>query len=483
MITIILQERIMKYKKLAATIIMTSFLGMYISPAACLAKTKKKENKDNQTKSTKVLKSQVSEYRFDYINTDWWRSFDDEYLNDYIVKAIENNHDLKIATLRVEQYRQMEKMQLANELPAVGVGFSPTGMKLPGVTNTSGMWAFPITVSYEPDIFLKNRDKTRSAKKDWEKSKIEERSSYITIASAVGATYFNLIRADKLIELQKDIIQSRKEIYELMSERNKAGLTSTADLVRANKAYVSATADLSDLEKSRDTLLNNLAVLIGESPANASNLKRKPYEESYLVKIPESIPSEIIDQRPDYLAAEIMLEKAGIDTRAAKKEFLPRINLIGIMAFGSSALNTAFNWSNVFGLLAASAMFDLFAGGRKVANLKLKKNQYEQILHNYYNTNLKAIQEVNDSLSAAKTREKNYKESVKRYNLENEKFILADKKFNIGAKSKLDRMKDEERLLVAEKDEVNGKINYLISTIDVYKAVGGKDLTTVNDSL
>ena len=78
-------------------------------PAACLAKANKKESKDKQTKKSKLIKSQVSEYRFDYINSEWWNTFDDEYLNQYIVKAIENNHDLKIATLRVEQYRQMEK--------------------------------------------------------------------------------------------------------------------------------------------------------------------------------------------------------------------------------------------------------------------------------------------------------------------------------------------------------------------------------------
>ena len=464
----------MKYKKIAAAIIMTSFIGMNIMPAACLAKVSKKENKNKQTKETKVIKSQISEYQFDYINTDWWKTFDDEYLNDYIVKAIENNHDLKIATLRVEQYRQMEKMQLANELPAVGVGFSPTGMKLPGATNTSGMWAFPITVSYEPDIFLKNRDKTRSAKKDWEKSKIEERSSYITIASAVGATYFNIIRADKLIELQKEIIQSRQEIYELMSERNKAGLTSTADLVRANKACVSATADLSDLEKSRDTLLNNLAVLIGESPANAGNLKRKAYEDSYLVKIPESIPSEIIDQRPDYLAAEIMLQKAGIDTRAAKKEFLPRINLIGLMAFGSSALNTAFNWNNVFGLLAASAMLDLFAGGRKVANLKLKKNQYEQILHNYYNTNLKAMQEVNDSLLSLKQDDKKYKTNLNVYKLEQKDFDYSTIKYEEGLISYLDLLQRKENLLSLNKLVVSDKLDCNIDYIGLYKATGAR---------
>ncbi len=464
----------MNYKKLAATVIITSIIGLNFMPAACFAKTTQKVNKDKQNKKTKVIKSQVTEYRFDYINTDWWKRFDDEYLNNYIIKAVENNHDLKIATLRVEQYRQMEKMQLANELPSVGVGFSPTGMKLPGVTNTSGMWAFPITVSYEPDIFLKNRDKTRSAKKDWEKAKIEERASYITIASAVGATYYNIIKADKLIELQKDIIQSRKEIYELMSERNKVGLTSTADVVRANKAYVAATADLNDLEKSRDTLLNNLAVLIGESPANANKLKRKAYEDSYLVKIPDSIPSEIIDQRPDYLAAEIMVEKAGIDTRAAKKEFLPRINLIGLMAFGSSALNTAFNWSNVFGLLAASAMLDLFTGGRKVANLKLKKNQYEQILHDYYNTNLKAIQEVNDSLVSLKQDDKKYKTNLNVYKLEQIDFDYSTIKYEDGLISYLDLLQRKENLLSLNKLVVSDKIDCNIDYIGLYKATAAR---------
>lgn len=115
-----------------------------------------------------------------------------------------------------------------------------------------------------------------------------------------------------------------------MSDRNKAGLTSTADVVRANKAYVAANADLTELEKTRNSLLNSLAVLTGENPANIDKLKRKNYNDSYLVKIPESIPSEIIDQRPDYLAAEKMVEKAGIDVRVAKKEFLPKINLLGL---------------------------------------------------------------------------------------------------------------------------------------------------------
>ena len=463
----------MKYKRLAAAVITASFLGMNIMPAACLASTKKvKEKKEKQ--SNKVIKSKVSEYRFDYVNTDWWKSFDDEYLNDYIIRAIENNHDLKIATLRVEQYHQMTKLEFANQLPQVSGGFSPTGMKLPGSTSTTGMWAFPVVVSYELDLFLKNRDKTRASKKEWEKSKFDERASYIAISSAVGSTYFNIIKADKLIELQKEIIKDRKEIYELMAARNAVGLTSTADMVSANKAYVAATADLADLEKSRTVFLNSLAVLIGESPANISELKRKPYDDSYLVKIPESIPSEVIDQRPDYLAAEKMVEKAGIDVRVAKKEFLPSINLIGLAAFGASSLSQAFNWSSMLGLLGGSAMLNLFTGGRKVANLKLKKNAYEQILHDYYNTNLKAIQEVNDSLVSLKQDDKKYKTNLKVFNLEQEDFKYSEHKYDAGLISYLDLLQRKENLLSLNKQVVSNKIDCNVDYIGLYKATGTK---------
>ncbi len=451
----------MKYRnRIIASLILTGILSTCVAPIAQAAQ------------KNKVIKSQISQYRIDYVNTKWWENFNDNYLSEYILKAIENNHDLKIATLRVEQFHQIQRMQVSSELPQLSAGFAPGLLKMPGATNTTGNWGFPIIMSYELDLFGKNRNKSQSAKKDWERAKIDERAAYIAISSAVGATYFNVIRADKLIELQENIIKDRKEIFDLMTARNEAGLTSTADLVKANKAYVAANADLADLEKMRATLLNNLAVLIGESPANSNEIKRKQYDESYLVNIPETIKSEVIDQRPDYLAAEKMVEKAGLDVKIAKKEFLPSINLIGLAAFGSSALSQAFNWSNTFGLLGAGAMLDLFTGGRKVTALKLKKNNYEQVLHSYYNTNLKAIQEVNDSLVSLKQDDKKYKTNLEVFKLEEEDFKYTEQKYKEGLISYLDLLQKRENLLSLNKLVVSNKLDCNIDYIGLYKATG-----------
>ncbi|MEI8377872.1 MAG: TolC family protein, partial [bacterium] len=294
-------------------------------------------NKDKQ-----VLNAQVSEYKFDYINLAWWESFDDKILKGYIVKAVEQNQDLKIATLKVEEYNQLVKLQFAKELPSASISPGIGSLKMAGADG-SGIFNFPLVVNYEADVFLKNRDKTKSAKKQFEASKFDEKAAYIAIASAVASTYLNLVKVDKLIVIQNDIISYKEQIYNLMMTRNQQGITSTADTVKANKELILAQTDLIELEKSKNILSNKLAVLIGESPMNAADLKRIAYDDlKFKQEIPQKIPSEIIIKRPDVLRAEKQLEKAGIDVKIARKEFLPVFNILGLMVFSSSSLSGAF---------------------------------------------------------------------------------------------------------------------------------------------
>lgn len=137
----------------------------------------------------------------------------------------------------------------------------------------------------------------------------DERAAYISIASAVGTTYLNIIKLDKMIELQEEIVKDRKTIYNLMLARNKEGLTSTADTVKANKAYIAGNTDLTEYKKQRTKLLNQLCVLIGENPNNADKITRTSFEQlSYSGVIPTEISSDVITNRPDYLKAEKMLK-------------------------------------------------------------------------------------------------------------------------------------------------------------------------------
>lgn len=461
-------------KKVLTITLLMSMMTMTFTPVLAVENTNTAQPK--QFKSMVKKSKKVSDdYKYAYVNMDFWNSFNDANLSAYIDKAIKNNYDLKNATLAVEEYYQNTRLQFANELPQVGAGFSPSYVKLPGQSSWDWAFATPAIANYEADIFLKNRDKTKSAKKLYEGSQYDERAAYIAIASSVGTAYLNIVRLDKLIQLQKEIVDLRQEIYDLMLARNREGITSTADTVIANKALVQGQTDLIELEKQREFLLHQLAVLTGESPENVNEFKISAYENvNYTGNIPSEISSDVIVQRPDYLKAEAMVEKAGIDVRVARKEFLPTINITGIALFNAANFGSAWSTSSMLGALAAGAMLPIFTGGRRIANLKLKKVQYDEILNRYLKTNLTAIQEVNDALVAVKKDTEKMEQTKKQSELEKTDFMYNRDKYNQGTISKLDLIQYKENLLTIDKLVAQQQIECMVDYISLYKAVGSK---------
>ena len=201
-------------KKKIAILLLASFILTNLTPLSCLAINKKSSNEPKKVSITKTHKQRQKsdEFKYEYINYDWWKNFNDGILNGYIDKAIKNNYDLKSATIAVDEYYQAVRMQFANELPMAGVGFSPAFSKQPGTTSSGWMFATPAIANYELDLFLKNRDKTKASEREYEASLQDERAAYISIASAVGTTYLNIVKLDKMIELQEDIVKDRKLI-------------------------------------------------------------------------------------------------------------------------------------------------------------------------------------------------------------------------------------------------------------------------------
>ena len=465
-------------KKVISIALLASFISINFMPALAA------ENNNTSTATPKQFKSMVSknkknqksdDYKFAYINMNWWDNFNDDLLTSYIQKAVLNNYDLKMATINVEEYYQNVKSQFSKELPSATAGFGPGWFKAPGSTSTDINFGLPIIVQYEADIFLKNHDKTKSVKKLYEGSKLDERAAYISVASAVGSTYFNIINLDKMISLQEEIVKIRQEIYDLMLASNREGLTSTADTVKANKALVQGQTDLIELKKQREQMLHQMCVLIGESPENANSLARRSLDEiNYQLAVPSQIPSEIITHRPDYMKAELMVEKAGIDVRVAKKEFLPSINILGGALFNAGDLGSLFTTKNMLLGLGGGLMAPLFQGGSLIANLRLKKATYERILQNYYKTNLTAIQEVNDALVAARLDKDKMQQTEKQFNLEKSDYCFNEHKFNEGTISKLDLIQYQENLLTIEKLVAQQKVECMTDAISLYKATGSK---------
>lgn len=415
--------------------------------------------------------------KIDYVNICWWTNFSDSLLKEYIIQAINCNHDAKKASWKVEEYKQSVKLQFSQELPSLSVGGDYIGNHLPDtfIKTKTSLFTVPFLASYEADVFLKNHDKTKSSKKAYQAQKFQEQSTYISLASDVATTYINILKFDKQIHLQEELVNTKKEELARESARYKRGVTSVPKYNMLKKDYESSKSNLDEIIKSRDKALNQLAVLIGESPANATSLKRGNWDcLEYNKTIPCAISSDVIFSRPDVLASEANLEKSKIDVRVARKEFLPRFNIIGLYSLSNLGPDGFGTWGSTIAAIVAGATLDLFKGGAKIANLKINKARYEQMFEEYRQTDLNALKEVNNSMLIINEDTKIYKNTSENLITQKDNYQRACESYQRGVISYTDLLLEYEKYIDMEQNLTNSKTVLFVDYITLYKSVGGK---------
>ena len=416
------------------------------------------------------------------LNVEFFNRFNDGYLYQYINEAIENNHNAKQATIRVEEYRQGVKLQFANELPSFSVAADYLGIHSPkfnpNLSVSKNAFVLPFVANYEADFLLKNRDKTKSVKKTYEMSKFDEQSAYLALLSDVATVYTNILEYDKLVEEQAKIVDNYNQILNDDNKKLVRGVINTTELNNSKTNIEQASITLENLIKQREVLLMQFAVLIGRGvnvETINSDIPRGNIDNfEYNAVIPSEIESDAIFSRPDVKKAEMALEKAKIDIRVARKEFLPTFNITGIWAFNTIAPGSFFSWESSLAALLAGATQDIFTGGRKIANLKYKKAKYEELFEQYRQTDLDAVKEVNTSLCIIKHDTEIENKTKEKLLLETENLNNADKMLNRGVISKTQHINSENMYINKDMDLTKAKTRRLVNYYTLYKTVGGK---------
>ncbi len=422
--------------------------------------------------------------KFNYINMDWWKNYNDEILIEHFQALYENNHDLKIAALKAKQAEENIRLAGANQLPQVG--FDGTFSRVfRGPRTQFGNTVIPkyiqneiflpLNASYEIDIWGQNYLNRKSAKKQKEIIDQQERAAYIYLTSTFAANYYNLIKMDELkINLEK-IIELQKEIVSMTERKYNAGLASINEVLNEKQALVNFEKDLNTLNENKKLLNNQMTVLLGLN--TDKEVEHSDFDSISYPETPDSISTVVVQYRPDLLSAESYVKKVGLDVRVARREFLPKFILFGNIGFN------AYNWNRIFAgetfLANAGIMptWNIFSGGAKLARYRINKYEYKKAIEEYEKTVLTSIQEVNDALVESKTTKANLVKADEEFSLEKEKHELSEKQFSIGDSSRLDEMKSEVNLYLAKQRNIAAKVDNVISTISLYNAVGGIDYT------
>lgn len=412
------------------------------------------------------------------LNLKWFDNFQDPNLTKYILMAIEQNKDVEIARKNILKYRQEKNLSLSKLYPELNVGANYALLKIPASTipNTDiqpNSFILPFNFNWELDYLLKNYNRVEQAKLDIENSILELESTGLIAATDTASAYFNVSNLNKQIEEGEKILNSNKKIYEAYKKMLKIGAVNIVDVNLKEEIYLNSINNLNNLKKQRGVFLTNLAYLTGNSPYNLDEMEITPIDKiNFKGNYPENLVGSVICNRPDIKKLENEIKKAKIDITIAKKDFLPKITIIGLMSFSTIVQN--FGWDGVFAALVAGATQNIFDGGKRIFNFKLSKVEYETKIENYLKADLNALKEVNESLYTLKKDYESLLNGEKNINLAEINFNKANKMYNCGKSSYLDYLDESNVYTNSNISYYNLKNQNFINLISLYKAVGGE---------
>ncbi len=416
----------------------------------------------------------------------FWKRFDDEILINNLVESYQNNLDLKIANSKIKESEKIVKLSLSQELPSIsfegllGRTFASSNLERGGnnfAINNYKLTRFllPLSASWELDIWGKNRLKTKAQKQNLKMVEQDKNATLILLESTVATNYYNLIKIDKLIELEQELYNLNKNLLTLLIKKEKTGLANKNDILEIKEILIQNEQKIDNLKTKREILENQTGYLLGDKLL--SEIKRKSFSEVKLIEnIPLELNSGVILNRPDVISAKENIIRADYSAKAAKREFLPSFTITGTLGFnGYNTLSKLFSANTGLADLWVIPSFDIFDGNRKYNFLKLKKLELDRSYLEYDKAVLTSIEEVNNSLVLLKNENKNYRLSSNILEIHNEKtkLELANKEF--GLANEIDYILYQSAQILAQEKYVSDKINYIISMVNLYKTIGGVD--------
>lgn len=203
-------------------------------------------------------KIDTNNYRYDYVNIPFWQNFNDQDLLVGLNTVYLNNNDLKVSAIKVSEAQKLVKISLADELPHISFNgnikqtFKSSDevfgdITIPDFTETQ--FLLPLTLSYEIDIWGKNHLKTKAYKKKFEIMKQDERTVYISMTSAFATDYYNLVKVDKLIELQEKLIATQKDIVNAIEKKYTLGTANINQVIIEKKSLTYLQEELNKFKR------------------------------------------------------------------------------------------------------------------------------------------------------------------------------------------------------------------------------------------
>jgi len=414
--------------------------------------------------------------------TAWWTVFQNDELSGLENELLASNQTLKVALAHYQQARASAAVQNATLFPTVGVaptasrqrysGDRPTGSSFP-LTGpvTQNNLALPFTVSYEVDLFGQRRRTIEAAQASLQANAADLENVRLVLTAELAADYFTLRQLDTEIAILVRTVDTLQKGLDLVNSRHQGGVASGLDVAQEETLLNATRTQATLLRQQRKQFEDAIAVLTGRAAPDfhlqAQELSAQP------PSLDSSLPSDLLERRPDIAEAEREMAVANAQIGIAKAAYYPSLVLYGQGGWNSQKISQLFNAESGVWAVGATLAENIFTGGARRAQVQYSQANYDATVAGYRGTVLGAFQEVQDNITGMEVLQTAQQSQADAVAAARRQLDIATSRYVGGLVNYLDVVSAQQNLLSNEQEAAIIHGQRLVTSVLLVKALGG----------
>ncbi|BEV15795.1 efflux transporter outer membrane subunit [Herbaspirillum sp. DW155] len=411
----------------------------------------------------------------------WWKAFGSPALDALVEDALAHNADLEAAQAALHMARETAAAQGGSLWPSVDLQFTPTRQKVadtlasPLADNSYiyNLHTAQLNISYAPDIFGGARRQVEASRAQAEVQRFQRNATYLTLVSNVVLAVVNEASLREQLQAAEKAAALAAQQLELVEKQRTLGALGQADVAAQESLLAQAQAVLPGLRKQLAQQRDQIAVLAGRFPEQGGTPQLMLSALTLPSELPLSLPSTLVQQRPDVRAAQAQLQAASAQVGVAVANRLPSFSITGTLGSSAQDISNLFKPGTAFWSLGLNLATPIFHGGALQHQQRAAEAGLDQARAQYRSVVLAAFQNVADTLHAMAADADALKAAARAEGAARRSFDAAQAQWKAGLAGYPQVLLAEQNLLTASQSRVQAQAARLSDTVALFQALGG----------
>lgn len=407
----------------------------------------------------------------------WKEMFTDSQLQNYIEEGLQNNIDIRVAIEQISIAEAYVKQGKAGYFPTLTGNATYTRQELSENSQFGNQFSsldqyqLSGALSWEADIWGKIRSNKRAFQASYLQTVAAHKAVKSRLVANIASTYYQLLALDEQIKITEETIKTRNNSLETTQALKEAGNVTEVGVKQTEAQLYTAQAILIDLKNEARLLENTMSILLGSPMKEISRSTLESQEITAQLKT--GVPSQLLRNRPDVIAAEYNFINAFELTNVARSNFYPSFTLSASSGLQSLDIDDLFSASSLFATITGGLTQPIFNGRKIKTQYEVSQAQQEQARLDFKFTILNASKEVSDAMYSYEAASEKIQVKEKEFEAYSLSTDYSEELLDNGLANYLEVLRARENALNSSLDLVNAKNSQLQAIVDFYQALGG----------